>query len=240
MLLDNTGTGYLGRLTESIAKILYNQPYEPPKMSIISLLDETISTKGIEAGIAQYRELKAKQAATYDFAEGELNTLGYQLLRSGKTKEAIEIFKLNVEAYPQAFNTYDSLAEAYASVNERELAIQNYKKSVELNPKNTNAADAVKRLEKAPVTVDAKAFDTYVGEYEVGPGFVMRVFREGDKFMTQATGQPAFEIFAESETTFYPRAFVAKLTFVKDANGKVTGIRIDQNGRVTNGKRITP
>jgi hypothetical protein len=68
----------------------------------------------------------------------------------------------------------------------------------------------------------------------------MRVFREGDKFMTQATGQPAFEIFPESETTFYPRAFVAKLTFVKDANGKVTGIRIDQNGRVTNGKRITP
>jgi len=77
-----------------------------------------------------------------------------------------------------------------------------------------------------------------VGEYEVGPGFVLRVFREGDKFMTQATGQPIFEIFPESETTFSPRAFVAKLTFVKDADGKVTGIQIDQGGRVTNGKKI--
>ena len=240
VLLDNTGTGSLGRLTEIIARILYNQPYDPPKLSIVPVLEETIRGKGIEAGLAQYRELKAKQSATYDFAEGELNQLGYQLLRSGRAKEAVEIFKLNVEAYPQAFNTYDSLAEAYESVTERDLAIQNYKKALELNANHTGAADALKRLEKGPVTVDPKVFDTYVGEYEVGPNFMMRVFREGNKFMTQATGQPAFEIFAESETTFAPRAFPAKLTFVKDANGKVTGISIDQNGRVTQGKRITP
>ena len=238
VLLDNTGTGYLDRLSESLAKILYNQPYDAPKVSIVETLEKTITEKGIAAGVAQYRDLKAKQAATYDFAEPELNQLGYRLLRGGKPKEAIEIFKLNVEAYPQRYNTYDSLAEAYMSVNERELAIQNYKKSVALNPGNTNAIEVLKTLEKAPVTVDAKLFDTYVGEYEVGPNFVMRVFREGDKFMTQATGQPIFEIFPESETTFYPRAFVAKLTFVKDADGKVTGIRIEQGGRVTNGKKI--
>lgn len=238
VMLDNTGTGFLDRLSNSIAKIIYNQPYEPPKLSIVSILGDTIKSKGIEAGIAQYRDLKAKQASTYDFAESELNQLGYQLLRNGKRKEAIEIFKLNVEAYPKASNTYDSLAEAYTSINERELAIQNYKKSVELNPNNTNAAEAIKRLEKPPVVVDAKIFDTYAGEYEVGPGFVLRVFREGDKFLTQATGQGVFEIFPESETVFSPRAFAAKLTFVKDADGKVTEIRVDQNGRVTRGKRI--
>ena len=237
VMLDNTGGEYLDRLSESIAKILYNQPYDAPKMSIISVLEKTILDKGIDAGIAQYRDLKAKQAATYDFAEPELNRLGYQLLRGGKVKEAIEIFKLNVEAYPQGFNTYDSLGEAYMTVNERELAVQNYKKSLELNPNNTNATEVLKRLEKAPVAVDAKIFDTYVGEYEVGPGFVMRVFREGNKFLTQATGQDVFEIFPESEATFYPTAFAAKLTFVKDADGKVTAIRIEQNGRVTVGKK---
>jgi CubicO group peptidase (beta-lactamase class C family) len=238
VLLDNSNSEYIDRLSESIAKIIYNQPYEPPKISIVPVLDKTITEKGIEAGIAQYRDLKAKQTATYDFTEPELNRLGYQLLRNGKPKEAIEIFKLNVEAYPQGANAYDSLAEAYMTANERELAIQNYKKSLELNPNNTNAATILKRLEKPPVVVDAKLFDTYVGEYEVGPGFVLRVFREGDKFLTQATGQGVFEIFPESETVFYPRAFVAKLTFVKDADGKVTGLRIDQNGRVTLGKRI--
>jgi len=238
VMLDNTGSGYLNKLSDSIAKIIYNQPYEPPKISVVSVIEKTIAEKGVEAGLAQYRDLKAKQAATYDFAEPELNRLGYQLLRSGKPKEAIEILKLNVEAYPAAFNTYDSLAEAYLTINERELALQNYKKSLELNPNNKNAADIIKRLEKPPVVVDAKLFDTYVGEYEVGPGFVLRVFREGDKFMTQATGQGVFEIFPESETVFYPRAFAAKLTFEKDAEGKVTGISIDQNGRVTVGKRI--
>jgi CubicO group peptidase (beta-lactamase class C family) len=148
VMLDNTGSEYLDRLSDSIGKIIFNQPYELPKISIIPELRKTIAEKGIEAGIAQYRELKAKQATTYDFAEGELNRLGYLLLRSGKSKEAIEIFKLNVEAYPQRSNTYDSLAEAYLSTNERELATQNYKKALELDPNNTSATEALKRLAK--------------------------------------------------------------------------------------------
>ena len=238
VILDNTGSPNLGRLTDTIANILYNQPYESPKMSIATALEKTIRDKGIDAGIAEYRDLKAKQAATYDFREPELNTLGYRLMGTGKLKEAIEIFKLNVEAYPSGFNTYDSLAEAYMNNKERELAIQNYKKSLELNPNNTSAADTLKRLEKGPVIVDAKVFDTYVGEYELEPNFIMRVFREGDKFMTQATGQGKVEILAESETTFSPTAFSAKLTFIKDADGKVTALKLNQGGREREAKKI--
>ena len=118
VILDNTGSPNLGRLTDTIANILYNQPYESPKMSIATVLEKTIRDKGIDAGIAEYRDLKAKQAATYDFDEPELNTLGYRLMGTGKLKEAIEIFKLNVEAYPKGFNTYDSLAEAYMNNKE--------------------------------------------------------------------------------------------------------------------------
>jgi CubicO group peptidase (beta-lactamase class C family) len=238
VILDNTGSSNLGRLTDTIANILYNQPYEAPKMSIATVLEKTIRDKGIDAGIAEYRDLKAKQTATYDFNEPELNTLGYRLMGTGKLKEAIEIFKLNVEAYPQGFNTYDSLAEAYMNNKENELAIQNYKKSIELNPKNTSAVDALKRLEKGPVIVDAKVFDTYVGEYELAPNFIISIFREGDKFMTQATGQGKFEILAESETTFYPTAFSAKVTFIKDADGKVTGLKLNQGGREREAKKI--
>jgi len=54
--------------------------------------------------VKQYRELKATRNSEYDFRESELNTLGYQLLQMKKVAEAIEIFKLNVEAYPQAAN----------------------------------------------------------------------------------------------------------------------------------------
>ena len=237
VILDNTAQN-AGRHSDAITNILYNQPYEPPKMSITSRLEKTINEKGVAAGIAEYRDLKAKESAIYDFSEPELNNLGYRLLRAGKLKEAVEVFKLNVEMYPKGFNTYDSLAEAYEAQNERELAVTNYKKSLELNPQNTSAAEALKRFEKGPMTVDAKVFDTYVGDYELAPGFVLRVFREGEKFMTQATNQPAFEIFPESETTFAPKAFPAKLTFLKDADGKITSVRLNQGGRETIGKKI--
>ena len=203
VVLDNTAQN-TGRLSETLTKILYNQPYELPKMSIISLLEKTFNEKGLEATIAHYRDLKAKQAATYDFAESELNRLGFMLSQTGKTKEAIALFKLNLESYP----------------------------------KSTTALDMLKRLEAAPVTVDGKVFDAYVGEYELRPGFILRVYREGEKFMTQATNQNAIEVFAESETVFYPKVMQAKLTFLKDADGKVTSVRLEQGGREIVGKKI--
>jgi tetratricopeptide (TPR) repeat protein len=61
-------------------------------------------------------------------------------------EQAIEIFKLNVEAFPQSANTYDSLGEAYLNAGNNELAIKNYEKAFELDPTNTNAAQVVKRL----------------------------------------------------------------------------------------------
>ena len=239
VMLDNTSQGqYLSRLSEIIGRILYNQPHNPPKMSIAAVIFRTIAEKGIEAGLAQYRDLKTKQPVAYDFGEAELNRLGYQLLRAGKIKESIEVFKLNVEMYPQASNTYDSLGEAYMASGERDLAVQNYKKSLELNSQNTNAAEMLKRLESRPATVDPKLYDAYVGDYEVTPGFVVSIFKEGEKLMTQATNQPKFELFPESETTFFLRVVDAKVTFVKDAQGKVTGIVIHQGGRDIPAKKI--
>ena len=64
----------------------------------------------------------------------------------GKPKEALEIFKLNVFLYPTSANVYDSVAEAFAVNGNRELAIKNYKRSLELDPKNTNALQQLKKL----------------------------------------------------------------------------------------------
>ncbi len=58
-----------------------------------------------------------------------VGALGYELTFTGRVREAVEIFKLNVEMYPQGFSTYDSLGEAYLAAGERELAIKNYKRS---------------------------------------------------------------------------------------------------------------
>lgn len=169
VLLDNTSQGAsLDSLEREITNILYGQPHDLPKMPLADVLLKTIREKGIEAALAQYRDLKAKEPKTYDFREPELNQVGYQLLGQRKVKEAIEIFKLNVAEYPKGFNTYDSLGEAYMIAENTELAIQNYKKSLELNPQNTGAVAMLKRLEAKPGAVaDAAAYDAYVGEYEV-------------------------------------------------------------------------
>jgi tetratricopeptide (TPR) repeat protein len=114
--------------------------------SIADILSQTISSPGIDAAVKQYYELKSGHPKDYNFDEQELNTLGYQLLGKKNFKDAIRIFQLNVEAYPQSANTYDSLAEAYMDNGDRDLAIANYQKSLQLNPSNKNAAEMLKKL----------------------------------------------------------------------------------------------
>ncbi len=87
-----------------------------------------------------------KQSKDYYVTEIELNNIGYRLLNLKKFKEAIEIFKLNVETYPQSANVYDSLGEAYMMSGNKELAIKNYQRAVELNPQNTTAVETLKKL----------------------------------------------------------------------------------------------
>ncbi|MDT4896298.1 MAG: hypothetical protein QOH25_1375 [Acidobacteriota bacterium] len=102
--------------------------------------------EGVERARAAFLDARKRDPQAVLFQEATLNTLGYRLIQKGRMPDAIEIFRLNTEAYPQAFNTYDSLAEAYMNNGDKELAIQNYRKSLELNPKNTNAVPMLERL----------------------------------------------------------------------------------------------
>ena len=78
--------------------------------------------------------------------ERGINSAGYALMADGKLKEAIELFKMNVQLYPQSWNVYDSLGEAYANSGETALAVQNYEKSLQLNPKNETGKAALAKL----------------------------------------------------------------------------------------------
>ena len=85
--------------------------------------------------------------------------------------------------------------------------------------------------------VDPKLYDEYVGKYELTPTFALTVTREGDRLITQATGQGKVEIFPESETEFFLKVTDAQITFVKE-DGKVTHLILHQNGRDTKAKRV--
>lgn len=101
-----------------------------------------------EAAVEAYRKIKQEQPDNVAVEEGRLNSLGYELLRAQKYAAAIAIFKLNVEFYPQSSNTYDSLGEGYMLNGDKELAIENYKKSLELDPHNSNAVAMLKKLQE--------------------------------------------------------------------------------------------
>jgi CubicO group peptidase (beta-lactamase class C family) len=88
------------------------------------------------------------------------------------------------------------------------------------------------------VKVDPKIYDAYIGEYELAPGVVLTVSREGDSLMMQPTGQRKAELFPASETNFFPRVVRADITFVKDSKGRVTHLILNQGGRQQNAKKI--
>jgi len=133
--INNVNLGqHHGKITDSSISILNGQPAKPPKRSIAETLYKIATEKNIAAAIADYRKLKAEISPTFDFSETEFNTLGYQLLGMKRTKGAIEIFKLNVEMFPRSGNPYDNLGEAYLADGQKDLALANYRKAVELDP----------------------------------------------------------------------------------------------------------
>jgi D-alanyl-D-alanine carboxypeptidase len=91
--------------------------------------------------------------------------------------------------------------------------------------------------ERAVARVDPAVYDAYVGEYELGPGFVLTVSREGDRLMTQATGQAKVEIFPSSETDFFLKVVDAQITFVRGPGGTVDQLVLHQGGRDMPAKR---
>jgi tetratricopeptide (TPR) repeat protein len=112
----------------------------PAYDSPVNAMYRAIKNDGIEAGLRLYR------TDPHAMNEGQINGLGYRLLQSKKIEEAIEIFKLNMETYPQSWNVYDSLGEVYLVNGNTELAIKNYEKSIALNPDNTNGVTVLKKI----------------------------------------------------------------------------------------------
>jgi CubicO group peptidase (beta-lactamase class C family) len=149
VLLNNTPRARLNQLSDAIIRILYDKPYDLPKKSVAEAMYNTWNEKDLQSAIQQYKTLKKEKPKEYNFTETELNMLGYYLLENKKkTEDAIEIFKLNIEVHPEYANGYDSLAEAYMISGNKDLAIKNYAKSLELDPKNTNAVEKLNKLVK--------------------------------------------------------------------------------------------
>jgi tetratricopeptide (TPR) repeat protein len=114
--------------------------YDSPAMQFAKALRE----KGPREAIAEFRPALLRG----DIPERSINAAGYRMLAVKKTGEAIRLFQLNAELHAESSNVYDSLGEAYMDNGDKELAIQNYQKSLELDPRNGNATDRLKKLKE--------------------------------------------------------------------------------------------
>ena len=90
-----------------------------------------INNQSVQKALQEFDAAKKANPDDVLFRENSVNLIGYQLLQAQKAKAAIEVLKLNVAAYPNSANVYDSLADAYEADGNRELAIQNAEKALE-------------------------------------------------------------------------------------------------------------
>jgi D-alanyl-D-alanine-carboxypeptidase/D-alanyl-D-alanine-endopeptidase len=136
---DRDTQGSLQAIAEQLVEGLYGVP------AAVQAMRKTLEASGYRDAFAVYTAVR-KQHPELHLTEDYVNSWGYRVLRQGHSQPALALFKLNVSLFPQGWNTYDSLAEVYESTGAQQLAIENYRHSLALNPKNENAMQHLQKL----------------------------------------------------------------------------------------------
>ena len=161
----------------------------------------------------------------YAFGLGVRDVNGHKLIEHGG---GIEGFNTDLAYYPDDKLTVVVLANqntgATGDIATKLAALAHGEKVV--------LAEERKEIAVAPTILRA-----YVGTYDLAPGFDIVMTLEGNQLMTQATGQPKFPVFAESETKFFLKVVDAELEFVKNDKGEVTHLILHQGGRDVKGPK---
>lgn len=147
ILLSNTNEAKLNFIKYRIRSILYERPYDLPEKSVKNIVADVLKKEGMEAAKNKYLEVKEEKLDLYGEREFifEFSQLGYSLVLSEHLEEAIEIYKMNAESFPDSAKVFDDLGEAYMFAGNNELAIKYYSKSLELDQNNIRV---VRTLEK--------------------------------------------------------------------------------------------
>lgn len=197
------------------------------KPSIANQLKTIIDQKGIGGVATIYQELKKNQPEKYDFSESQLNDLGYFYMGKNDLEKALALFKLNVDLFPNAYNTYDSYGEALLKNGEKEKAIENYKKSINLSPWNKNAIKVLEELgiptRDLIVTVPIEHLKLLAGEYRMTNDDKKKlVFKIEDRELVGNEGDYKFWLLPFGENEFVNPDSGASYLFDTTNEGAIT------------------
>jgi len=128
VILSNTGMNPVTDIGLHILDAAFATSYQPYKypFKLADTLNTTIKTKGVDAAIALYQQLKEAKKPEYSFNDQQLYLVGNELQKSNRMKEAIQIFELNKAENPRSPMVYESLGEAYKRSGNNEMAIKNF------------------------------------------------------------------------------------------------------------------
>jgi CubicO group peptidase (beta-lactamase class C family) len=144
IVMDNT-QNEVERAARDALRILAGLPVARPEPSTARIYGKVLVSKGVAAARAKLAELTRKPRR-YDVDEGELNTLGYDLLGQDRTAAALEVFAANTRLFPTSWNGWDSYGEALEKAGRRDQARAMYRRSLELNPESASGKAALERL----------------------------------------------------------------------------------------------
>jgi len=237
------GGGIFGYLTSSIylpeedlfVALFSNNTVKAPEFTALKMaaiaIGKPLKTTGInldEATLDQYSGVYVNDKGREVTVTREGNQLSAMLAGSGTRKMfPIEKDKFIVEdAFMYATFNRDASGKIVSFVSDDRGQLDTWNLT------------AKKIEEKKVIAVDGAILEKYVGEYELQPGFSIVFTREGNRLFTQATGQPKFEVFAESETRFFLKVVDAQVEFVADEDGKVNKMILYQGGQKMEAKRV--
>lgn len=108
-----------------------------------------LARQGFDRASTVYRAFKQRDSS-FALSEGEVNAWGYKLMRAGDVKSSVAILRLNAELHGDSWNAFDSLGEAYAQAGDKAMAVDCFRRSLAMNPSNTNSAAWLERLGAKP------------------------------------------------------------------------------------------
>ena len=194
---------------------------------------------GMESVDAHYTSVSEKLGFDIQATENNINNLGYTFLLEDQYEKANEIFDENVKRFPESFNVYDSRGEAFKEKGDKEKAIADYMKSMELHPGNANGVKMLSELGKAYdpdtyiVKLKPKKLEKYTGNYDLsinGNRLILKVELVEDQLKGNAGGVfPIQDLIPYGNNHFLAKKANMPMLFKVDDTGKSVGVRIQTN-----------
>ncbi|WP_291581994.1 serine hydrolase [Clostridium sp. UBA6640] len=149
-LVVMTNSDYIGLklLCTAILDILLGEEVQYVKQSLAHYMAKKLFENNFETALKEYSSIKEDSFDRYNFIEDEFKFVAYELVGIGKVKEAIELMKISTEISPKSSSLYYNLGKMYLLYGDKKLALENYKKSMELDPNNIKVKKKIEELIK--------------------------------------------------------------------------------------------